>query len=576
MSKWRETTLAEIALDGDAGFVDGPFGSNLPAKLYTESGIPVIRGSNLTLGPSRFDSSEFVYVAPETAKSLQRSLCVANDIVFTKKGTLGQTGLVPEDGENATYLLSSNQMRLRVDTEQADALFVYYYVSSPSSLAKINRDAEATGVPKTNLAYFRDFPITMPDLPEQKRIAHILGTLDDKIELNRRMNLTLEAIARAIFRSWFVDFDPVIDNAVLNEKPIPDEFAKRAEVRREILARSQPSPPSPLPEVEGRSYRGGLEFAGLVERERELRHQQTPAEEIMWELLRDRRFLDLKFRRQHQIGDYIADFYCHDHKLVIELDGGIHLTKEAKDAKRDAYMQSLGLTVLRIPVLGSTKAVLSQIADVVSVSPSTAGRGGAEGIADLSPSTFGRGVRGEGVASYRHLFPDSFQDSPLGKIPKGWEVSTVGDKFLLTMGQSPPGSTYNEDGDGLPFFQGRRDFAFRFPTRRVFCSAPKRIAEAGDTLVSVRAPVGDVNMAPYQLCLGRGLAGVRHASDSRSYTYYSMLSLRDRFREFESEGTVFGAINKSQFANLLWITPPIEIVEAFECQIWATDASVVF
>lgn len=399
MSEWRETTLGKIALDGDAGFVDGPFGSNLPAKLYTESGIPVIRGSNLTLGPSRFDGSEFVYVAPETAKKLERSLCMANDIAFTKKGTLGQTGLVPDDGENDTYLLSSNQMRLRVDPTQADALFVYYYVSSPSSLAKIIRDAEATGVPKTNLTYLRNFPITMPDLQEQMRIAHILGTLDDKIELNRQMNRTLEAIARAIFKSWFVDFDPV------------------------------------------------------------------------------------------------------------------HAKAESREP--------------------------------VGMAPEIAA-----------------------------LFPDSFHDSPLGKIPKGWDVSTVGKEFELTMGQSPPGSTYNEDGGGLPFFQGRRDFGFRFPTQRVFCTAPKRIAEEGDTLVSVRAPVGDVNMAPVQLCLGRGLAGVRHNSGSRSYTYYSMLSLRERFREYESEGTVFGAINKSQFAGLDWITPPADLVKTFDNRLYAVDESI--
>jgi len=172
------------------------------------------------------------------------------------------------------------------------------------------------------------------------------------------------------------------------------------------------------------------------------------------------------------------------------------------------------------------------------------------------------------------LFPDSFQDSPLGKIPKGWEVSTVGKEFRLTMGQSPPGSTYNEKGEGMPFFQGRRDFGLRFPTQRVYCTAPKRVAEEGDTLVSVRAPVGDVNMAPVQLCLGRGLAGVRHHSGSRSYTYYSMLSLRERFREYESEGTVFGAINKKQFSNLHWIAPSDGLVEAFEDRLFAVDEAV--
>ena len=440
-----------------------------------------------------------------------------------------------------------------------DLLYLYYNLSARrDEIFRLGSGGSRT--PILNKSAFSQLEVSLPPLHEQRRVSHILGTLDDKIELNRRMNRTLEAISRAIFKSWFIDFDPVIDNAILHGKPIPDEFAERAMIRRELLGRSQPSPPSPLPEVEGRNFRGGFEFSGLVEKARELRQTQKPAEEVLWEILRDRRLLNLKFRRQHQIGDYIADFYCHEHELVIELDGGIHQTQKPKDTKRGAYMKSLGLTVLRIPnseVLDSPDRVLSQIAQAVGLSASPSGRGG-----------------GEGVASYRHLFPNSFQDSLLGKIPEGWEVSTVGDEFDVTMGQSPPGSTYNEEGHGLPFFQGRRDFGFRYPTKRVSCTAPRRIAETGDTLVSVRAPVGDVNMAADRMCVGRGLAGVRHRSGSCSYTYYSMLSLRDRFREYESEGTVFGAINKSQFAGLEWITSPTDIVNAFECRVWATDERI--
>ena len=101
------------------------------------------------------------------------------------------------------------------------------------------------------------------------------------------------------------------------------------------------------------------------------------------------------------------------------------------------------------------------------------------------------------------LFPDSFEDSELGEIPMGWNPSNIGlAEFDLTMGQSPPGETYNETGNGLPFFQGRRDFGFRYPSNRVYCAAPQRLADHGDTLVSVRAPVGDVNMA-MERCLRR-------------------------------------------------------------------------
>ena len=219
-SSWRISTLGEIAARDGRGLVDGPFGSNLPASSYVSEGIPVIRGSNLSLGVSRFVDDEFVYVSDDTAHKLERSLCKADDIIFTKKGTLGQTAIVPRGHEYEVFLLSSNQMKLTVDAEQADALYIYYYVSSPGSLDKLLRDAEATGVPKTNLAYLRTFPVPLPPLAEQRAIAHILGSLDDKIELNRRMNATLEATARALFQSWFVDFDPVHARAAL----FPDSF----------------------------------------------------------------------------------------------------------------------------------------------------------------------------------------------------------------------------------------------------------------------------------------------------------------------------------------------------------------
>ena len=207
-SGWQNTTLGLIARQDGYGLVDGPFGSNLPSSDYVQLGIPVIRGSNLSLGTVRFQDEQFVYVSSETAKRLERSLCQSNDIIFTKKGTLGQVGIIPIESRFSRYLISSNQMKLSVDKHIADPLYVYYFVALPASREKIIRDSEVTGVPKTNLAYLRKFPITLPPLPEQQAIAHILGSLDDKIELNRQMNETLEGIVRALFKSWFVDFDP--------------------------------------------------------------------------------------------------------------------------------------------------------------------------------------------------------------------------------------------------------------------------------------------------------------------------------------------------------------------------------
>jgi type I restriction enzyme R subunit len=149
--------------------------------------------------------------------------------------------------------------------------------------------------------------------------------------------------------------------------------------------------------VEGH-YRGGFDFAGLVETARKLRKKHTPAELVMWELLRDRRYMNLKFRRQHQFGDYIADFYCHEQKLAIELDGPVHAGKARKkhDHRRDAYLVSMGLTVLRFEnedFLASPENVLQRIADAIKLS-SPAGRGTkGEGVC----KDIGRGTKGEGV-----------------------------------------------------------------------------------------------------------------------------------------------------------------------------------
>lgn len=165
------------------------------------------------------------------------------------------------------------------------------------------------------------------------------------------------------------------------------------------------------------------------------------------------------------------------------------------------------------------------------------------------------------------LFPSHFEESELGPIPHGWIPARVGDHFHVTMGQSPPGSTYNDIGDGLPFYQGRTDFGFRYPTRLVYCTAPTRFAESGDTLVSVRAPVGDANMASERCAIGRGVAAVSHKHNNPSFTYYAMRSLRDEFDVYESEGTLFGAIGGDDFRRLRFVHPPVTVLKPFEALI---------
>lgn len=203
---WLACTVVDIAAPTPNALVGGPFGSNLVSSDYAESGIPVIRGQNM--GPGRWIGGEFVFVSLEKAEQLRANLAHPGDLVFTQRGTLGQVAIVPEKPYDM-YLVSQSQMKLTADPSKVDPHFLYYVFSLEEQRDYVLRNAIQTGVPHTNLGILRDTPLLLPSLADQLAIAKILGVLDDKIELNRRMNETLEGIARAIFKSWFVDFDPV-------------------------------------------------------------------------------------------------------------------------------------------------------------------------------------------------------------------------------------------------------------------------------------------------------------------------------------------------------------------------------
>ena len=377
----------------------GPFGSSIKVETFVPDGIPIISGQHLN-GFRVQDSPGFNFISREHAKRLENSNVRRGDVIFTHAGNIGQVAYVPDDSAFERYVVSQRQFYLRCDEDQVLPEFITMYFKSPEGQHQLLANTSQVGVPAIAhpVTYLRTIVVSLPPLEEQRAIARVLGALDDKIELNRRMSETLEEMARALFRSWFVDFDPV---------------RGRPEGR-----------PSGLPP---------------------------------------------------------------------DLDA---------------------------------------------------------------------------------LFPASFAASELGEIPAGWEAKALGDAFRITMGQSPPGNTYNQEGEGLPFYQGRTDFGFRFPGRRVYCTAPTRLAEPGDSLVSVRAPVGDVNMAIEQCCVGRGVAAVRHSGGSRSYTYYSMRSLRDTFERFEAEGTVFGAVSKKDFHAMPWVSPPDALVAQFEAACSVLDSRI--
>ncbi len=162
-----------------------------------------------------------------------------------------------------------------------------------------------------------------------------------------------------------------------------------------------------------------------------------------------------------------------------------------------------------------------------------------------------------------------------GKMPEGWKEGKLSEIAEITMGQSPDGKSYNEDGIGTVFYQGRAEFGTRFLTRRLFTSEPKRIAKKLDTLMSVRAPVGDLNIANEDCCIGRGLAAIHSKDNHQSFVHYTAVSLRPQLDVFNGEDTVFGCINRDALNNMEVIIPSKTDLSKFE-QIVSTFDTEIF
>lgn len=381
-SNWEQAPLGDLVDDilDRRGVTPIKLGSR-----FCSSGHRVVSAKLVKCG--RFDLSADTprFIDSTTYEKWMRTSLLADDVILTSEAPLGETAYLrtPID-----WALGQRLFAIRTKKDRLHGRFLYYSLQCGAARTDLISRATGTTVHGIRQSELRRVRVCFPAITEQRAIAHILGTLDDKIDLNRRTNETLEAMARALFKSWFVDFDPV--------------HAKAA----------------------------GRQPSGM-----------------------------------------------------------------------DAAMAA--------------------------------------------------------------LFPSEFVESELGRIPKGWRVATLGDTCNITMGQSPPGESYNEEGRGQPFYQGSTDFGFRFPTRRVFCTAPTRFARRGDTLLSVRAPVGARNMAIEDCAIGRGLAAIRHRTSSPSLTFHLLGEFEADFQAHEASGTVFGSINKAAMHALRHVEPDAKAVALY-------------
>jgi type I restriction enzyme S subunit len=152
-----------------------------------------------------------------------------------------------------------------------------------------------------------------------------------------------------------------------------------------------------------------------------------------------------------------------------------------------------------------------------------------------------------------------FQDTEIGKIPREWRIAKLNRIAQIIMGQSPPSETYNKDGIGMPFLQGKMEFGRIYPSPVMYASNPIKIAEPNDVLISVRAPVGDVNIAPYRICIGRGLAAIHFDPNQTNHMFffYYFQSIKERL-ETLSKGSTFKAITKKDLEELTVINPSLK------------------
>ena len=205
---WRLLSIEAVKAKTRTAISIGPFGSRMKSDRYVAAGVPVIRGNNIS--DTRELIGELVHVSEETADELRTSNVYPDDLFFPHRGAIGQVGIVPR-GREGRYVLSTSLMKLTCDTFLVDPLFVFYFFRSAAGRHQLLKNASTVGTPGIGqpLASLRSIRLPVPPLTVQRAVARILSLLDDKIELNRRMNETLEAMARALFKSWFVDFDPV-------------------------------------------------------------------------------------------------------------------------------------------------------------------------------------------------------------------------------------------------------------------------------------------------------------------------------------------------------------------------------
>ncbi len=511
--EWQEINLGE-AIELKRGY-------DLPSREREDGPFPIVSSSGIS---GRH--------AEARAK--------APGVVIGRYGTLGEVHYITED-----YWPLNTALYVG-DFKGNDPRFISYFLRTLDFTAYSDKAA----VPGLNRNDLHTAQVILPPVPDQRAIAHILGTLDDKIELNRRMSETLEAMARALFQSWFVDFDPV---------------------RAKIEGRWQRS--HPLPEGEGRGEGLPRLPSDLLAFARKLRRNETNAERLLWRLLRNRSLAGAKFRRQHPFPPYVLDFYCHELKLAIELDGSQHNLPERRlhDKVRTAKLAEHGIRVLRFwnhEVLRDPKSVLEAIYQTI-----------VERREELRPSPpaplpGGDGSMAPGLpADLYDLFPARLVDSELGPIPKGWKVKAFADTVEIIGGGTPKTSVPEYWNGDIPWFSvvdAPSDSEVwvvdteKKVTQAEVENSSTRVLPVGTTIISARGTVGRVALVGVPMAMNQSCYGLRGRSGAFGFfNYFLTRELVDRLQQ-HAHGSVFDTITRDTLASISVVAPAAELIEKFE------------
>ncbi|MDG6027864.1 MAG: DUF559 domain-containing protein [Candidatus Brocadia sp.] len=315
---------------------------------------------------------------------------------------------------------------LEVDRSRVLPRFLMYWLIGNKALLMSKLEETGIGAGKFDIDILRGLKVKTPTLELQKRIVDFIQCLDDKIELNRQTNQTLEAIAQAIYKEWFVDFrfphSPLegcpkggVDTSPLEGWQAKPDGVDSLQTTHSSLASWQKNSLFPFWTLPKNRT--------LQERAKELRKQGILSEVVFWKTFKDKKKLGWDIDRQVIIGNFIVDFFIPELGLVFEIDGSSHNDKQEYDQKRDAFLSSLQLKVVRIPgkdVLGNIEGVWRFVTRLI--------KGRVEELSPPRPS----GTPQEGKKC-------EMQDSELGPIPKGWRVVAFEEELEAERGLSYKG-----------------------------------------------------------------------------------------------------------------------------------------